>query len=104
MKLISQQELLFAQQDGTPVVDIRPQGDFQQAHIKGSKNVALFRLITGMSPSSTDCQHHSRIIRADTLLCRYTGWSPMKVARRMAFAFFGVFKGTDMFLLCRMTE
>ncbi len=47
VKLISQQELLFAQEAGVPVIDIRPPPEWEAGHIEGSVNVPLYRLITG---------------------------------------------------------
>ncbi|KAK9842296.1 hypothetical protein WJX81_005104 [Elliptochloris bilobata] len=69
VKLISAQELLFAQADGVPVIDIRPPPEFDAGHIEGSVNVPLYRLITG--------------------------WDTRKFLRRAGFAFFGVLNGTE---------
>ena len=41
------QELQFAQEKGTRVVDVRPPADFEAEHIQGSVSVPLFRPITG---------------------------------------------------------
>lgn len=54
MKLISQQELLFEKEKGAIVVDIRPRGEYEAGHVKGSVNVSLFRLITGEFLFSSD--------------------------------------------------
>ena len=50
------QELLFAQKDGVPVIDIRPPPEFDAGHIEGSINVPLYRLITGV-PTERFCRH-----------------------------------------------
>jgi 3-mercaptopyruvate sulfurtransferase SseA len=52
VKLISQQELLFAQEAGVPVIDIRPPPEWEAGHIEGSVNVPLYRLITGALTNS----------------------------------------------------
>lgn len=52
VKLISQQELLFAQEAGVPVIDIRPPAEWEAGHIDGSVNVPLYRLITGVRADS----------------------------------------------------
>ncbi|KAK9829425.1 hypothetical protein WJX72_005776 [[Myrmecia] bisecta] len=69
VKLVAAQELLFAQEAGTPVIDIRPQPEYEAAHVPGSLNVPLYRPITG--------------------------WDMRKALRRAGFAFFGVFNGTE---------
>ncbi|CAL8470779.1 g10321 [Coccomyxa elongata] len=70
VQMLSQQELLFAQEKGIPVIDIRPPDEFKAGHIKGSIHVPLYRPITG--------------------------WDARKFLRRAGFAFFGVFNGTEL--------
>ena len=47
VKVISQQELVFAKEKGATIIDIRPAGEYESGHIKDSVNVSLFQLITG---------------------------------------------------------
>lgn len=47
VKVISQQELLFAKEKGAIIIDIRPSGEYEEGHVEDSLNVALYRLITG---------------------------------------------------------
>mmetsp|Transcript_10499 Transcript_10499/g.28832 ORF Transcript_10499/g.28832 Transcript_10499/m.28832 type:complete len:247 (-) Transcript_10499:91-831(-) len=54
---------------GAIIVDVRPANDFASGHIEGSVNVPLYQPITG--------------------------WEPKQVLRKAAYAFFGVFNGTE---------
>ncbi|KAK9804606.1 hypothetical protein WJX73_007261 [Symbiochloris irregularis] len=69
VRMMSPQELYFTINKEVPIIDIRPPSEFEDAHIDGSTNIPLYRPITG--------------------------WDVRRVARRMAFAFFGVFNGTE---------
>uniref|UniRef100_A0A061RLE6 Rhodanese-like domain-containing protein chloroplastic-like n=1 Tax=Tetraselmis sp. GSL018 TaxID=582737 RepID=A0A061RLE6_9CHLO len=69
VKSVAPQEVASAQRRGTVVIDIRPAKDFDEYHIPGSVNVPFYRPIEG--------------------------WSGKQLVRRVAFAFFGVFNGTE---------
>jgi rhodanese-related sulfurtransferase len=69
LKMISPQEVDFALKRGNKVVDIRPEGEYTGGRIPGAVSVKFFRLIEG--------------------------WSPMKIARRGTYAFFGILNGTE---------
>jgi len=47
LKMVSPQEVQFAQGRGIPVVDIRPVGEHRKGRIPGAVNVEFFRLIDG---------------------------------------------------------
>jgi rhodanese-related sulfurtransferase len=68
-KIISAQELVFLQEQGAAVLDIRPEDEFDKGHIPGALNVPFYRPIQG--------------------------WTPWQAARRVAFAAFGILKGTE---------
>ncbi len=69
MKMVSPQEVAFALKRGGKVVDIRPEIEYVGGRIPGAASVKFFRLIEG--------------------------WSPMKLARRGVYAFFGILNGTE---------
>lgn len=62
-KVLKADDVLAAQAKGAVIVDIRPRQEFEKGYIEGSVNVPLYRLIES--------------------------WTPMQVARRIGFAFFG---------------
>lgn len=51
------------------ILDVRPEAEFKEAHPEGAINVQIYRLIK-----------------------EWTAWD---IARRVAFAFFGIFSGTE---------
>ncbi|XP_071929349.1 rhodanese-like domain-containing protein 14, chloroplastic isoform X1 [Coffea arabica] len=51
------------------ILDVRPEAEFKEAHPPGAINVQVYRLIKE--------------------------WTPWDIARRAAFAFFGIFQGTE---------
>ncbi|CAN1812852.1 Rhodanese-like domain-containing protein 14, chloroplastic [Linum perenne] len=51
------------------ILDVRPEAEFKEAHVPGAINVQIYRLIK-----------------------EWTAWD---IARRAAFAFFGIFAGTE---------
>ncbi|KAL9673057.1 hypothetical protein QQ045_029310 [Rhodiola kirilowii] len=57
------------QENNFVILDVRPVADFKEAHIPGAINVQVYRLIK-----------------------EWTAWD---IARRAAFAFFGIFSGTE---------
>ncbi|KAF6261804.1 Rhodanese-like domain-containing protein [Scenedesmus sp. NREL 46B-D3] len=69
VKMVSPQEVQFAADRGALLVDVRPQADYDAGHVPGAYNVPFYQPITG--------------------------WSPLKVARRVGYAMFGVLKGTE---------
>ena len=69
VKLISPQELIFAQKRGAKIVDIRPAFEYDEARIPGAVSAEFFRLIQG--------------------------WDPVKIIRRGVYAFFGILNGTE---------
>lgn len=69
MKILTSEQLIAAQSTDIPVIDVRPLAEWEKEHIPGSINVQLYRPIEG--------------------------WSAYKIARRMSFAAFGVFDGTE---------
>lgn len=69
VKMISPQELIFAQKRGAAIVDIRPAGEYEGGRIPGAVPAEFFRLIEG--------------------------WNPVKIARRGVYAFFGILNGTE---------
>eukprot|EP00878_Enallax_costatus_P004210 GHUV01004440.1.p1 GENE.GHUV01004440.1~~GHUV01004440.1.p1 ORF type:complete len:240 (+),score=40.67 GHUV01004440.1:160-879(+) len=69
VKVLSPQEVIFARDKGTVIVDVRPEGDYDEGHVPGAANVPFYQPITG--------------------------WSPFKVARRVGYAMFGVLNGTE---------
>ena len=48
VKVIAQQELLFAKEKGGILIDVRPSGDYEEGFIEDAINVPLYRLIEGM--------------------------------------------------------
>lgn len=56
-------------EDGYVILDVRPEGEFKEGHPEGAINVQVYRLIK-----------------------EWTAWD---IARRAAFAFFGIFSGTE---------
>ncbi|WIA41857.1 hypothetical protein OEZ86_009183 [Tetradesmus obliquus] len=70
VKMVSPQEVQFACERGQAlVVDVRPEADYDAGHVPGAQNVPFYQPITG--------------------------WSAMKVARRVGYAMFGVINGTE---------
>lgn len=67
--LLAPQEVARLQAAGLPLVDVRTEGLFDAGHIPRAVNVPLFQPIDG--------------------------WSPMQIARRVGYAAFGVFNGTE---------
>jgi rhodanese-related sulfurtransferase len=67
--MVAPQELAPLRARGAVVVDVRPEGDHANARIPGAESAPIYRLIAG--------------------------WSPEQLARRVGFALFGVFKGTE---------
>lgn len=57
------------QVEGYTLLDVRPKADYEEAHPLGAVNVELYRLIQ-----------------------EWTAWD---IARRIGFAFFGIFQGTE---------
>lgn len=51
------------------ILDVRPEAEFKEAHPQGAINVQIYRLIKE--------------------------WTPWDITRRVAFAFFGIFAGTE---------
>jgi hypothetical protein len=47
VKFLAPQEVVAAQNQGTPVIDIRPRGEWEAGHVPGSVNVEYLRLISG---------------------------------------------------------
>lgn len=64
VKFISRDEVAAAAARGAPVVDVRPAGDWRESHVPGAASAEFYRLIQG--------------------------WDATKIARRVAFTFFGV--------------
>eukprot|EP00877_Chromochloris_zofingiensis_P010493 jgi/Chrzof1/5698/Cz16g12070.t1 len=69
LKVMSPQEVLFAQERGVTLLDVRPEGDYLKGHLPGAINVQFYQSISG--------------------------WSPMQIARRVGYAMFGVLDGTE---------
>eukprot|EP00803_Ostreobium_quekettii_P009165 evm.model.scf_268.2 EVM.evm.TU.scf_268.2 scf_268:51560-57456(+) len=67
---VSCHQLLRRQQDGIPVVDVRPKNSYEKGHIPESLNIPLYDLIEG--------------------------WSPFKIGKRLSFLMFGKIDGTEM--------
>ncbi|XP_006849196.2 rhodanese-like domain-containing protein 14, chloroplastic [Amborella trichopoda] len=61
--------LRLQQENGFVILDVRPSAEFKEAHPPGAINVQIYRLIK-----------------------EWTAWD---IARRAAFAFFGIFSGTE---------
>jgi rhodanese-related sulfurtransferase len=61
--------LRLQNENGFVILDVRPEAEFKQAHPPGAVNVQIYRLIK-----------------------EWTAWD---IARRAAFAFFGIFAGTE---------
>eukprot|EP00250_Pteridium_aquilinum_P012558 c2079_g1_i1 orf=286-987(-) len=59
----------LVKEDDFVILDVRPEGDFKEIHPEGAVNVQVYRLIK-----------------------EWTAWD---IARRAAFAFFGIFQGTE---------
>ena len=53
MKFLAPQEVVAAQNQGTPVIDIRPRGEWEAGHVPGSVNIEYLRLISGASLTSS---------------------------------------------------
>lgn len=97
VKLLSQQELVFAQEKGVPVIDIRPPVEFEAGHIVGC--AAPY----DQSPTDSEGAMHAGLDKFSSpsgCFCRsiniplyrpITGWDFRKFMRRAGFAFFGVF-------------
>ncbi|BFI30439.1 hypothetical protein MPTK2_3g12160 [Marchantia polymorpha subsp. ruderalis] len=70
VRSVSPKEALLLQKDqGYTIIDVRPEFEFNQAHPAGAINIQIYRLIK-----------------------EWTAWD---IARRAAFAFFGIFQGTE---------
>jgi rhodanese-related sulfurtransferase len=69
VKMLKAQEVAFCVEKGMVLIDVRTEDQFQKGFIEGATNVPLYRMIQG--------------------------WEPFKIARRIAFAAFGVLKGTE---------
>eukprot|EP00803_Ostreobium_quekettii_P003572 evm.model.scf_1318.4 EVM.evm.TU.scf_1318.4 scf_1318:18213-25116(+) len=67
---VSCDQMLKSQQEGIPVVDVRPKKAFAEGHIPGSVNIPLYDLIDG--------------------------WSPYKIGKRFGFLMFATIDGTEM--------
>lgn len=67
--MINASQLQIAQAAGTPIIDVRPAGQYEAGFIQGSINVPLYQPIEG--------------------------WEQRKILRRLGFALFGVFNGTE---------
>jgi rhodanese-related sulfurtransferase len=61
--------LRLQQEQGYVLLDVRPEGEYNEAHAEGAVNAQLYRLIKE--------------------------WTPWDIARRAGFAFFGIFQGTE---------
>ncbi|KAH8940689.1 hypothetical protein BDL97_15G102700 [Sphagnum fallax] len=61
--------LRLQKEQGYTILDVRLESDFEEAHPEGAINVQVYRLIKE--------------------------WTPWDIARRVAFAFFGIFQGTE---------
>ncbi|KAG0598531.1 hypothetical protein M758_12G081900 [Ceratodon purpureus] len=61
--------LRLQQEQGYVILDVRPEGEYAEAHAAGAVNAQLYRLIKE--------------------------WTPWDIARRAGFAFFGIFAGTE---------
>lgn len=61
--------LRLQQEQGYVILDVRPEGEYNEAHAEGALNAQLYRLIKE--------------------------WTPWDIARRAGFAFFGIFQGTE---------
>ncbi len=57
--MLSQQELLFAQEKGIPVIDIRPPDEFKAGHIKGYDLIVFCVVISSISDCIRALQMHS---------------------------------------------
>ncbi len=60
VKFVSPQELNWAKQAGTPIIDVRPEKEFLKGHIPGSVNVQYYRWIEGADGLVfilTSCSH-----------------------------------------------
>ena len=69
--MISQQEVPFLKERGVRIIDIRPQAEYDRAHLQDSVNIQFYRAITG-----TPLQH---IQKATVLGCMAT--RPFAAAR-----------------------
>jgi rhodanese-related sulfurtransferase len=67
--MVKAQEVAFCLDKGMVLIDVRTDDQYQKGFIEGAKSVPLYRMIQG--------------------------WEPFKIARRVAFAAFGVLKGTE---------
>lgn len=67
--MLSAQEVVFAQQKGVKLIDVRPEDQYDKGHVPDAVNIPFFRPITG--------------------------WSAGQIVRRMGFAAFGVLNGTE---------
>lgn len=67
--MVTPAQLEAALAAGTPIIDIRPAAEYAAGFIQGSVNVPLYQPIQG--------------------------WEQRKVLRRIGFALFGVFNGTE---------
>jgi len=52
VKFMAPQEVVAAQKQGTPVIDIRPRGEWESGHVPDSVNVEYLRLISGAALTS----------------------------------------------------
>ncbi|MEW5304245.1 MAG: hypothetical protein WDW36_006869 [Sanguina aurantia] len=69
LKALSPQEVIFAQERGAAVIDIRPTDLYTKGHVPGAKNVPFYQPISG--------------------------WSAWQVARRLGYALLGALNGTE---------
>lgn len=60
VQMLSQQELLFAQEKGIPVIDIRPPDEFKAGHIKGY-DLSFCVIICSINDCKEPLQMHSRV-------------------------------------------
>jgi hypothetical protein len=67
--MIKPQEVKFCTEKGMTLVDVRTADQYASGFIEGAVNVPLYRPIEG--------------------------WEPLKIARRIGYAAFGVFHGTE---------
>jgi rhodanese-related sulfurtransferase len=70
VRSVTPKEALALQKDqGYTIIDVRPEKEFNDAHPAGAINVQIYRLIKD--------------------------WTLWDISRRVAFAFFGIFQGTE---------
>lgn len=67
--MVEPQEVKFCTDKGMTLLDVRTEDQYKAGFIAGAVNVPLYRSIKG--------------------------WEPFKIARRIGYAAFGVFNGTE---------